>query len=145
MKEFVEERLKLKRNVLVVDDVEVERKMLQHMLIKDYNVLLAANGREALDIMNQVHDTLSLVLLDILMPEVDGYEVLHEMGKNEKLSDIPVIVLTCESSAERVLIWVQLTLFPSLMMCQKLSWPGWPGQFSCTKAEISFLLQEQTG
>ena len=100
MKEFVEERLKLKRNVLVIDDVEVERKMLQHMLIKDYNVLLAANGREALDIMNQVHDTLSLVLLDILMPEVDGYEVLHEMGKNEKLSDIPVIVLTCESSAE---------------------------------------------
>ena len=100
MKEFVEGRLKLKRKVLVVDDEEVERKMLSHMLQQKYEVLLAENGREALDIIYKMQDTLSLVLLDLIMPEMDGFEVLHEMVKNERLKTIPVIMLTSEKSAE---------------------------------------------
>ncbi|MBO6130045.1 MAG: EAL domain-containing protein [Pseudobutyrivibrio sp.] len=100
MKEFVEGRLKLKRKVLVVDDEEVERRMLAHMLKAKYDVLVAADGQEALDIIKKTHETLSLVLLDLIMPKMDGFEVLHEMMKNDKLKTIPVIMLTSEKSAE---------------------------------------------
>ena len=58
MKEFLENRLKLKRRILVVDDEEIERKMLKRMLQKDYKVFLAADGQEALSIMKENQDTL---------------------------------------------------------------------------------------
>ena len=100
MKEFVEERLKLKRKVLVVDDGDVERRMLHHMLKEKYEVLLADDGQKALEIINDMQDTLSLVLLDLIMPKMNGFEVLNEMMKSEKLRTIPVIMLTSEKSAE---------------------------------------------
>lgn len=100
MKEFVENRLKLKRRILVVDDEEIERKMLKRILQKDYKVLLASNGEEALSIMREKPETLSLVLLDLLMPVMDGYSLLGEVLKSEELRRIPVIVLTADSSAE---------------------------------------------
>ena len=100
MKEFVEDRLKLKRKVLVVDDEDVQRRMLSHMLKGHYDVLTANNGEEALNEMRENQDTLSLVLLDLVMPKMDGYEVLNEMMKDDKLKSIPVIMLTSEKSAE---------------------------------------------
>ncbi len=100
MKEFVEDSLKIKRNVLVVDDVDVERKMLQRVLESKYNVLLAKDGEEALEIIREKQDVLSIVLLDLIMPKINGYDVLSEMGKDENLSTIPVIMLTSEKSAE---------------------------------------------
>ena len=100
MKEFVEDRLKLKRKVLVVDDEDIQRRMLSHMLKGHYDVLTANNGEEALNEMRENQDTLSLVLLDLVMPKMDGYEVLNEMMKDDKLKSIPVIMLTSEKSAE---------------------------------------------
>ncbi|WP_294428007.1 EAL domain-containing protein [uncultured Treponema sp.] len=100
MKEFLENRLKLKRRILVVDDEEIERKMLKRMLQKDYRVFLAADGQEALSIMKENQDTLSLVLLDLLMPKMNGYDLLAEVAKNENLRKIPIIVLTADNSAE---------------------------------------------
>ena len=100
MKEFVEDRLKLKRKVLVVDDEDVQRRMLSHMLKGHYDVLTANNGEEALNEMRENQDPLSLVLLDLVMPKMDGYEVLNEMMKDDKLKSIPVIMLTSEKSAE---------------------------------------------
>ena len=100
MKEFVETRLKLKRRILVVDDEEIERRMLKKMLENDYEVFLAADGKEALSILKEKHDTLSLVLLDLMMPNLDGYDFLNEVAKKDYLEKIPVIVLTADSSAE---------------------------------------------
>ena len=89
-----------KRTVLVVDDEDVNRALLGAIIEQKYNVLYAKNGKEALDQIKQNADGLSLVLLDILMPEMDGYEVLGEINKDSKLKKIPVIVLTSEKSAE---------------------------------------------
>ena len=100
MYEIVEERLKLRKKVLVVDDEEINRKMLQKIVEKEYDTLLASNGREALNIILDNQDTLSLVLLDLLMPEMDGYELLALIQSDVNLKHIPVIVLTSENSAE---------------------------------------------
>ena len=89
-----------KRTVLVVDDVKAERRMLEHMLEDNYNVLLADNGEEALETLNKCKNEISLVLLDLVMPRMDGHQVLREMSKDEELSAIPVIVLTSEASTE---------------------------------------------
>ncbi|SDB14085.1 diguanylate cyclase (GGDEF) domain-containing protein [Pseudobutyrivibrio sp. YE44] len=100
MKEFVENKLKLKRKVLVVDDGAVERKLLKDMLEEHYEVLLAEDGKQALQIIKDNYNTLSLILLDLIMPEMDGYEVLSIIGKDETMCRIPVIVLTADDSAE---------------------------------------------
>lgn len=89
-----------KRQVLVVDDELINRQLLGHILKSDYDVLYAENGKEALDIINSNYKTLSLVLLDLLMPEIDGYELLEIIGNDESYRKIPVIVLTSEKSAE---------------------------------------------
>lgn len=89
-----------KRTVLVVDDEDVNRALLGAIIEQKYNVLYAKNGKEALEQIKQNADSLSLVLLDILMPEMDGYEVLGEINKDSKLKKIPVVVLTSEKSAE---------------------------------------------
>lgn len=90
----------LKRTVLVVDDEIINRELLGAILKQEYEVLYAANGREALDIINKNHDKISLVLLDLLMPELNGYDVIKTLQADSKLKKIPVIVLTSEKSAE---------------------------------------------
>lgn len=97
---FVEQRLNLKRKVLVVDDELINRKLLSQIIGRDYEVLLAENGRKALRIIREHQETLSLILLDLLMPEMDGYELLDIIHNDLELSRIPVIVLTAEKSAE---------------------------------------------
>ena len=89
-----------KRTVLVVDDEDVNRAMLGTILEQKYSVLYAKDGLEALTKIRLNAERLSLVLLDLLMPELDGYEVLKEMQNDSKLKKIPVVVLTSEKSAE---------------------------------------------
>ena len=86
--------------VLVVDDEEVNRDMLGFILGSTYEVMYASDGEEALDMIRSFSDILSLVLLDIMMPKKDGYQVLEEMGEDPSLQKIPVIVLTSEKEAE---------------------------------------------
>ena len=82
------------RKILVVDDNEMNRKLLCKILSNEYAVLEACNGKEALKTLKYTHDELSAVLLDIIMPEIDGYEVLRLMSEDDNLSQIPVIVTT---------------------------------------------------
>lgn len=89
-----------KRTVLVVDDEDVNRALLGAILEQTYTVLYAKDGREALEQIRSHAEKLSLVLLDLLMPELDGYAVLDEINKDAALKKIPVIVLTSEKSAE---------------------------------------------
>jgi YesN/AraC family two-component response regulator len=89
------------RTLLVVDDdpglLEMHARIVQN-LSGDYRVLKARNGREALTLIQQEHP--DLVLLDLIMPEMDGFEVLDAMQKLETTRDIPVIVLTGQALAE---------------------------------------------
>lgn len=82
-----------REKILIVDDVEVNREILAAILQKDYDILQAKDGLEAVDIvMHNAYD-IALILLDIMMPEMDGYKVL-EILQNNGYSHIPVIVIT---------------------------------------------------
>ena len=89
-----------KRKILVVDDEAVNREMLSMYLSESYTVLQAADGKQAMEIIRENRDTLSLILLDILMPVMTGIEVLEELKKEPELARIPVIVITSEQSSE---------------------------------------------
>ena len=100
MSDFVRKRLNMKRRVLIVDDEEINRLILQNILEPDYDVVLASNGKEALDVVKEEGNRFSLILLDLLMPVMDGYEFFDNLKKDEKHSKIPVIVLTSEKEEE---------------------------------------------
>ena len=89
-----------KRLVLVVDDEPINREMLGFMLQEQYRVIYAENGQEALERIRENAKTLSLVLLDVLMPVMDGFTVLETLKADENLQHIPVIVLTTERDFE---------------------------------------------
>lgn len=90
----------VKRKVLIVEDEQINQQILSFILQNEYDVLLANDGQEALDILNKQHKEISLVLLDLVMPVMDGFEVLTHIGKEPALKRIPVIVLTSDKSAE---------------------------------------------
>ncbi|MGN0343384.1 MAG: EAL domain-containing protein [Lachnospiraceae bacterium] len=89
-----------KRTLLIVDDQEIDRIILTDFLKRDYNLLTANNGREALDVLEEKGDELSAVLLDIMMPVMDGFEVLREMNDRELLADVPVLVTSQKEGEE---------------------------------------------
>ena len=93
-------QIKRKRLVLVVEDQEINRDVLGAILEDDYEVLYAENGVEALEQMQAHLEDLSIVLLDLMMPLMDGFEVLRRVRADQRLSSIPIIVLTAEKSAE---------------------------------------------
>lgn len=82
------------RKILVVDDNSINRAILKKILGEEYAVLEAANGEEALKILNSEHCDIAAVLLDIVMPVMDGYQFLTERKKSRILSSIPVIAMT---------------------------------------------------
>ncbi len=101
----MEEHLKFhsekgKRLVLVADDEMINRFLLGNILEKEYEVIFAENGREALESIREHGQTLSLVLLDLMMPVMSGTELLHILREDPELSRIPVIVLTADQDAE---------------------------------------------
>ena len=86
--------------VMIVDDHEINRDAIGAILEDDYELLFAENGKEALDLMQKYATKLSIVLLDLMMPVMSGFEVLAFIEKDELLRTIPVIVLTAEKQAE---------------------------------------------
>ena len=93
-------QLKKPQLVLIVDDQEINRDVLGMILEDDYDILYASNGREALQMIEEYRDSLSVVLLDLIMPEMDGFKVLDCVRNDELLKTIPIIVLTAERNAE---------------------------------------------
>ena len=89
---------KLKQQILIVDDSEINREILKEILKEDYRILEAANGEECLEQLERYGTGISLVLLDIVMPEMDGFEVLAAMNQNHWIEDIPVIMISNEDS-----------------------------------------------
>ena len=93
-------QLKKPQLVLIVDDQEINRDVLGMILEDDYEIMYASNGREALQMIEEYRDSLSVVLLDLIMPEMDGFKVLDCVRNDELLKAIPIIVLTAERNAE---------------------------------------------
>lgn len=86
-----------KFKILIVDDAPINRMLLSDMLSESYDIVEAENGREAVTILEQSAQEFSLVLLDIVMPELDGFGVLAYMNKNHWINDLPVIIISSET------------------------------------------------
>ena len=89
-----------RRLILIVDDEPVNREMLGMILGDEYEILQAGDGEEGLRIIRENSTLLSLVILDLMMPNMSGQELLGIIKKEEQLQRIPVIVLTSDKSAE---------------------------------------------
>ena len=87
------------RSILIVDDAAVSRIQLKRIFSSEYTVFVAENGQLAMDILNSGTE-MTAVVLDIMMPVMNGYEVLDEMQRNDRLKRIPVIVVTASSDEE---------------------------------------------
>ena len=85
---------KTKLTILIVDDSEMNRCILSEMLKEDYDILEATNGEEAIKLLRQYETGISLVLLDLVMPVLDGFGVLSDMTERNWLEDIPVIMIS---------------------------------------------------
>ena len=92
-----------KPSILIVDDSEMNRVILNEMLKDEYRVLEADNGRMALDMVDRYGDELSLVLLDIVMPGMNGFEVLSDLSRRSAMDNLPVIMISSEDSDDVVL------------------------------------------
>ena len=86
--------------ILIVDDMEINRVILRGVFETDYNLLEAENGRQAMVLLKQYHGRIAAVLLDLVMPVKDGFEVLKEIGQNGMIREFPVVVITAEDSVE---------------------------------------------
>ena len=93
-----EELVEEKPQILLVDDSEMNRLILTEILQGDYRILEAKDGRECMDALQAEAGNLVLVLLDINMPVMDGFEVLKAMNANHTIEDIPVIMISSDDS-----------------------------------------------
>ena len=92
----------MKDKVLIVDDSELNREFLSDILEDDYELLLSENGFDALIQMKNNLNDIALVLLDLVMPEMDGFKVLSYMKKYNWIQDIPVVIISSDFSAENI-------------------------------------------
>lgn len=90
----------MRDKILIVDDMEMNREILTAILEKDYPVLEADGGRIAIGMIQKHQEEIAVVLLDLIMPEMDGFAVLEVMKKQGWLKHIPVLVITAESKAD---------------------------------------------
>lgn len=93
-----------KKKLLVVDDVQLNRILLTDLFGDDYDVLEADNGQIALELILKHRDELAIVLLDLVMPVMDGFQVLEQMTQLGLIQTIPVILITGESDDEKTLM-----------------------------------------
>lgn len=87
-----------KQKILIVDDSEMNRAILNEMLHEEFIILEAENGEECINLLRKYGKDISLVLLDIVMPVMDGFAVLEQMNRNKWIEDSPVIMISFYSS-----------------------------------------------
>lgn len=96
--DVLHERERIKQRILIVDDSEMNRAILTEMLKSEYKILEACNGEECLYMLQQYGTGISIVLLDIVMSKMDGFQVLSVMNRNHWIEDIPVVMISSEDS-----------------------------------------------
>ena len=93
---------KERQQILIVDDSQINCEILAEILKDEYRILEAANGEECINLLKQYGTGIALLLLDINMPVMDGFEVLDLMNRKHWIEDIPVIMISSEDSASYV-------------------------------------------
>ena len=88
--------------ILIVDDSEINRDILSSILSNEFNIIEASGGKECIEALEKYGTEISLVLLDIMMPEVDGFDVLRYMSNHHLIEDIPIITITGDESGETI-------------------------------------------
>lgn len=97
---MAEENTGSKPTILIVDDSEINREVLKEIFKEEYTILEAENGKSAIEMVVKSRTFLTAILLDINMPEMDGFAVLVEIGKVKLVDKIPVIMITSDTSPE---------------------------------------------
>lgn len=93
---------KKRYRILIADDSQMNREILSEMLSDECDIIEAENGVEALELIERYRAELALVLLDIVMPELDGLGVLNEMQQRGWTDRVPVMMISAESGSEQV-------------------------------------------
>lgn len=88
---------KNRQKILIVDDCKMNRELLIDMLENEFDIMEATDGFQAIQLIRDYGTAIDLMLLDIIMPEADGFEVLAMMNENNLLNDIPVIMISAEN------------------------------------------------
>ena len=89
-----------KNTILIVEDMEINREMLAEIFRDEYEILEAENGEEGLRMLMENIDTVAAVLLDVVMPVMNGFEVLEQLKNQDLIPQIPIIMITGETSVE---------------------------------------------
>ena len=93
--------MKEKSTILIVDDSELNRTILVDILGDEYNFIEAENGARAIELL-RTHTDIDLILLDMVMPEMNGFDVLTAMNNNRQIEDIPVVMISAENGIENI-------------------------------------------
>ncbi len=88
--------------ILIVDDAPVNRELLADILVDRYRILQASEGEECINMLRRYENDIALVLIDMIMPKKDGFEVLVYMNRNHWIEDIPVIMISTDNSDDNV-------------------------------------------
>ena len=88
-----------KQSMLIVDDSLIGRELLHTIFRPQFEILEASNGREALDLLKHCEDNITVVLLDLVMPETDGFDVLRQLRHNGQMTALPTVVITATEDA----------------------------------------------
>ena len=86
--------------ILIFEDNSIERAMLVEMFKDNYSILEAENGKDGIELLNSHFSSIAIVLLDYLMPVMDGFQVLERLKEKKLLSKIPFIMITGEDSSD---------------------------------------------
>lgn len=94
----------MKKNILIVDDSESIRELVGNSLENaGYNVVKGINGKDGIEVLKAYEDTVSLIITDLFMPEMDGIDLIKEVRKDSTYQFVPILMLTTESQAEKKL------------------------------------------
>lgn len=91
----------VRKTILIIDDSEIDKLMLENILLMDYFVETAENGFKGMELILHGDKKIDCILLDLHMPIMDGFGVL-ELLKDSNVSDIPVIIISAESTSENL-------------------------------------------
>ena len=92
-----------KPNILIVDDVEINREILETILEGLYHVYHATNGMQALEMLESGERNYRLVLLDLDMPVMDGYTLLEKLNQSNRIKELPVIIASCNNKQDSII------------------------------------------
>ena len=101
----------MKNAILIVDDSRLNRETLADILKDKYNIIEAEDGRSGLEVLEKRKDDIVLVILDIVMPGMDGFAFMEEARTRESIRNIPIVVATTEKRKKDVSNWACGILF----------------------------------